>query len=372
MDIIAVLQAGFIGLYGEWHRSYHGLDKNPEAIEKVIRALLDVLPADRKMTIRYPRHKNLFAMRVSGRKEYQGITVKEANTMLPEFRIGFCDHGFMVGKNDAGTFAPRPSKDYDYMTQESLFVPMDGEFFWAWSKPNGVKKDDGLVAIKRLWEQHYTFFSYAHNNTRYEGDSAKTKFNARFSIDEWHSDIVKPGFLHKNHLPVSDGYFEGANGKYVPRSIFEYIRDHLGYRLELQSSKYPAVIQSGHKLSVTAELRNRGFAAPVNPRPVLLVLVGNDKVYKVAHSDVDVRKWYSCDPVNRDILAPSYTLAFDAASLPVIPPGNYKLGIWLPDPYKNIRYDARYAVRFANRDVSWWTGAGNKYGINIIGDITVK
>ncbi len=373
MDIIAVLQTGFIGLYGEWHRSYYGLDKDPAAQEKVLCALLDILPPERKLMIRYPRHKNMFVMRVSGRRSYQPIGVREAHTLEPAARIGFCDNGFMVGKNDAGTFAPRPSKEYDYMTQESLFLPMDGELFWAWSRPNGVKKDDGLVAIKRLWEHHYTFFSYAHNHTVYEGTWAKDKYGAIFSIDEWKKEIVTPEFLRRNHLPISDGYFEDSNGNYVPRTIFEYIRDHLGYRLELRSSRYPRSAVCGKSFVAEVKLVNRGFAAPINPRPVYLVLVGGrENVCIIAHANVDVRKWYPCKPKNRKVLSPIYTIRFKVKSFPSISKGRYKLGIWLPDMYESIRYDARYAVRFANRDVDWWVDNEGKYGINILGEMEVR
>ena len=372
MDIIAVLQTGFIGLYGEWHRSYHGLDKDPAAQEKVISALLDVLPSDRKIVIRCPRYKNSYVKRVSNRGDLQGLTVIEAQNGSPESRIGFCDHGFMVGKNDAGTFAPRPSKDYDYMTKESLFVPMEGEFFWTFSKPNGWKKDDGLEAIKRLWEHHYTLFSYAHNHARYEGDSAKKKYNARYSISEWKTEALDPEFLKKNNLPVSNGYFEDANGKAVSRTIFEYIRDHLGYRLELQSSKYPQITSPGKSFYATVKLVNRGFSAPVNPRPAYLVLVGKDKVYTIAQADTDVRKWYPCDPVNRNILAPEYTLKFKKQSFPNVSPGDYKLGIWMPDKHESLQKNERYAIRVANSDIPWWTGPQASYGVNIIGDIAVK
>lgn len=371
MDIIAVLQAGFIGLYGEWHRSYHRLDRNPAAQKKILRALLDILPAGRKMVIRYPRHKNTFVKSVSYRKDLQPITSKEAHSMRPEARIGFSDHGFMVGKNDAGTFAPRPSKDYDYMSQESLFLPMDAEFFWTFST-YGRRKDDGLEAIKRLWEHHYTLFSYAHNHSRYEGWQWKKKYNARYSIDEWKSEMIKPEFLKENNLPFSDNYFKDAKGKIVPRSIFEYIRDHLAYRLELTKGSYPKKAISGKSFKAAFNLVNRGFAAPINPRLVYLVLVDKNKIYTLGKAKTDVRKWYPCNPYKRTILAPPYTLKFKTKSFPKVSPGKYKLGIWLPDNSKSLQNDARYAIRFANRDVPWWTGAKNNYGVNIIGDIIVQ
>lgn len=372
MDIIAVLQTGFIGLYGEWHRSFYKLDKNPSAQEKVLRALLDILPPDRKLLIRYPRHKNIFVKRVSGRDDLQPITAAEAHSMKPEARMGFCDHGFMVGLNDAGTFAPRPSRDYDYMTAESLFVPMEGEFFWAWSRPNGVKKDDGLVAIKRFWEHHYSLFSYAHNNTAYEGDSAKKKYNARFSLDEWRDDLVSPEFLTRNHIPFSPNYFINAHGKSVKRSIFEFVRDHLGYRLTLTKGVWPSVAEAGEAFAATLTLVNHGFAAPVNPRPVLLVVIDKGRPVVVAAADVDVRKLYPCDPKNREKLSPPYMLTFKTERFPKLPKGEHKLGLWMPDPYKTIHDDSRYAVRLANGDVDWWISGDHGYGVNIIGEISVK
>lgn len=34
-------------------------------------------------------------------------------------------------------------------------------------------------------------------------------------------------------MPVSDCYFNRKDGSSVERNAFDYIRDHLGYRLEL-------------------------------------------------------------------------------------------------------------------------------------------
>jgi hypothetical protein len=372
MDVIGVLYAGFIGLYGEWHRSYHGLDKDPAAQEEVISALLDVLPEDRKLIMRYPRHKNGYLKRVRGRSKNKPITEGEAHSMRPEARMGFADDGFMVGKNDASTFSPRPSKEYDYMTQETLFVPMEGEFFWAWSKPYGIKKDDGLEAIKRFWEHHYFMFSYAHQNSSYEGWQWKEKYNSRYSLDEWKTEKLDPEFLKKNNIPFSPAYFEDTNGKFVSRTIFDYVRDHLGYRLELTKGSYPDKATAGKSFNATFSLVNRGFATPINPRRVYLVLIDKDKVYTLAESKTDARKWYPCIPNERTVLSPEYKVNFKAKLTKNIAPGKYKLGIWLPDSAKTIHKDARYAIRLANRDVPWWTGEDNSYGINIIGNVTVQ
>jgi hypothetical protein len=51
--------------------------------------------------------------------------------------------------------------------------------------------------------------------------------------------------------------------------------------------------------------------------------------------------------------------------------GEYMLGLWLPDADESIRMDSRYAVRTANRDVSWWTTGDGRYGVNILGTVTI-
>lgn len=66
-DIIAVWQAGFIGIYGEWYYTDHFLDipKQPDQVSaaqwarryEVLDALLTALPTDRMTQVRYPNAK---------------------------------------------------------------------------------------------------------------------------------------------------------------------------------------------------------------------------------------------------------------------------------------------------------------------------
>ena len=46
-DVIAWMEAGFIGAWGEWHTSTHGIDKSLDDKRDVLGALLQVLPASR-------------------------------------------------------------------------------------------------------------------------------------------------------------------------------------------------------------------------------------------------------------------------------------------------------------------------------------
>ncbi len=63
-DVVVALQAGFIGTWGEWYYSKNYADgqNKPTAAQqtnrmKIIEALLDALPANRMLQLRYPNLK---------------------------------------------------------------------------------------------------------------------------------------------------------------------------------------------------------------------------------------------------------------------------------------------------------------------------
>ena len=46
-------------------------------------------------------------------------------------------------------------------------------------------------------------------------------------------------------------------------------------------------------------------------------------------------------------------------------------GLWVPDADESIQMDSHYAVRVANNDSPWWTTADGKYGVTILGAVTI-
>ncbi len=60
-------------------------------------------------------------------------------------------------------------------------------------------------------------------------------------------------------MPVSDSYFQKKDGTKVERNMFDYIRDHLGYRIELQSLRMPKALEAGKDNLLNLSLINRGL-----------------------------------------------------------------------------------------------------------------
>ena len=285
MDVIYVLQCGFVGKFGEWHHSYHKLQNDISFRKELFQTVLELLPADRCTMVRYPRLK----MEVFGDAP---LSAERAFTNIPEARIGhFCD-GFLAGPTCGGSwYGVRGETEKAFAASESKYLPQDGELFWR--DIAGAALPD--ASVKELALHHYDTLGFVHGNREFEG---------------------------------TDGYYE-------------YIRDHLGYRIELQSADLH--VEDG-RLRGNVKLVNRGFSAPVNPRPVFLA-VGNLRI----PLSCDVRHWFSLE---------EQTLSFDF-ELPS--PGKYEIGLWLPDASEILRSIPEYAIRCANplefRDGVNWFGS---------------
>ena len=133
----------------------------------------------------------------------------------------------------------------------------------------------------------------------------------------------------------------------------ETIRRSLGYRLVLKEATLPQSLRAGETLSLNVRLTNQGFAAMYNPRPLIIVLLGQGGGrYEAPVTNIDPRRWAAGQEqtVNVSINLPAN-----------IPPGTYRLGLWLPDASSSLRNSPAYAVRFANANV--WDAAT---GVNIL------
>lgn len=361
-DVIYVMQAGFVGAWGEWHSSAHKLEQDHAALAAVVAGVLDTLPEDRVTQVRVPKYKR-WALGDPSESTWPTVHAENAFTDAPAARIGFHNDGFLAGKTCGGTWTEAPifsgagNPEFDFMTVESPYVPVDGELFW--SDIDG--RVDGFQAAVRMRLHHYSSFSLAHS---YSGQEGK-----HYGIDFWMCSPITAEQVREARLPVSDGYFEDGEGDSVARTQFEYIRDHLGYRIELQSARFPRSVVSGEAVPVEVTLLNRGFSVLHNPRPVLLVLLDRaGRLVGAWPTDGDARRWQPFAPGDAEFHPLPHVVK---GNVTAESPGYYQVGLWLPDASETLKGDARYAVRTANRDTPWWPGRDNEVGVNIMGWIEV-
>lgn len=322
-DVIYVLQCGFVGRFGEFHHSFHHLEEDAGFCRELLTAVLEALPEGRNTMLRYPRLKRALFGNAP-------LSESEAFSGTARARIGHFNDYFMGNNNHGGTFGMDNlslEEEFRYLDGESRYLPMDGEL--QWRDLAGVALPHEALLNFHRW--HYDTFSMVHGHSLFEQDF--------YPIDWWKSVPVDPMFLHDNRIPVSDGYFFDAAGRFVPRSHFEIIRDHLGYRLELRSARLPESVRPGGKLEAEIRLVNRGFSAPVNARPVLLVLKCG-ACYHSFRFQTDIRRWYGNS--TEQVLNLSATLPPDTL------PGVYQAGFALPDASETLADNPDFAIRCAN------------------------
>jgi hypothetical protein len=308
-DVIAWMEAGFIGAWGEWHTSTNGLD-NPTDKKDILFALLDALPQTRTVQVRYPT--NIIQI-------YPDVlTSEQAFTGTRQARTAHHNDCFLSSDTDVGTYERDGVITFDsdraYLAELTRFTPMSGE----------------------------TCAPYPPRS-------------------ECASALQEMELLHVTSL--NESYHKGILLSWEKGGCYDQISSRLGYLLTLTSAAFNQQVRPGGVLNLTVNLENTGFGAMINERPLYVVLDtppgsgGKSKRYAVRLEAIDPRRW---EPG-------TVTLAVKLHVPSNAPLGEYRLALWLPDAYESLRDDPRYAVRFANGDV--WD---KETGLNLLGNITLS
>jgi hypothetical protein len=317
-DVIAVVQAGFIGVWGEWFYTDHFVHdpSNPDDVseedyanrKEVLYALLAALPSDRMTQVRTPRYKERI---VPESKNYTPITREQAYKGTPIASVGHHNDCFLASDSDYGTYLT-PTIERPYLASETLYLPMGGETC-AVNPP----RSECPTALEELAYFHWSFL-----NIGYQPE-------------------------------VIAGWASGG--------CLDTIRRRLGYRFALVEGAYGDEVKPGGAFTSEIKLRNDGWAAPFNPRRVELWLrpkVGNVN-YRATLPD-DPRFWLAGDSL-------TYSLAYTLCIRTDMPPGDYEMLLRLPDPESRLYGRPEYSIRLANEGV-WEAGTGFN---NLLHTVTV-
>ncbi|MDR6322317.1 DUF4832 domain-containing protein [Actinoplanes couchii] len=255
-DVVAAVQAGFIGRWGEWYYTRNFTRTDQSDRKRVLDALLAAVPSTVPVQVRTPA----FARRLA-----------PGNT-----RVGVHDDCFLAGDDDYGTYA---GDDRAWLAARGATTLVGGET----CDPSA--RSGWANANKEMAAYHWTYLN--------------PSFNADV-LDSW-----------------------GATGRTEAAK-------RLGYRLRLVKAVLPASAKAGAKVRVSFTITNLGYAAPVQNRPVRL-LVGSRAVTLAT----DVRTWLPGRTV-------TVTGTFTA------PAGSYPLALSLPDPSPRLASTPAYAIQLAN------------------------
>jgi len=342
IGLIAAMQAGFLGQWGEWHNTSLLLN-DPVVAQRAkngtVNRLLDALPEPYNIEIRYPHDKNSLTL---------------TNEAFRTTRLGFSNDFFTAGEHPlaGGNDYVPGTADYTQVLNESPNLYISGEIPYPSSSEWGLTSlisRTGTIRILR--DHHYSAFDITQNEA--------------VNLQSWRDNAITPTELTANNILFDESYFM-EDGKKVLRSFFEFVRDHLGYRINVKKVELTA---EGGNLNYNVDLTNTGFATVLNPRDVYIVLISEsgEVAKEVKLTGVNPKDWQPYDVATKKYVPVTYTLKGTTSVTGLT--GKYKVGIWMPEVADDLKYNGKYAVKFAISDLMTpWNDTAGKYAVNIIGE----
>ena len=233
-DVIAVMQAGFIGAWGEWHSSTNGLDTTAEHTA-VLTGILRALPTSRMVQVRTPHFVD--AMFPGG-----ALPASAAYSGTDAARTGHHNDCFLADATDFGTYQSPVETWKSYVAASGRFTPVGGETCAV--DPPRSECASATAEMERL---HFAFV-----NSLY------------------HPDVL---------------------ASWTTGGCMEQVRRRLGYRLVLESLGHSVAVRPGGVLALRLQLRNEGYGSLFNPRPLQVVLERGATRLVAPVTTVDARRW---------------------------------------------------------------------------------
>jgi hypothetical protein len=304
-DVIAYIEAGYMGPWGEWHFwniNNPPFPDNESSWRQLTDLLLENKPSDRFIMLRYPSKKQQI---------FDGMTITSDNAFFKEdiARIGHHNDCFVSSNDDVGTYQPQQTEYSssiedlkNYLMLDTIYSPMGGETCSVHSR------NSCSMTIAEMEDFHWTYMN-----------------------NEYHPEVL------------SSWRREGC---------YEEIDKRLGYRLSLVRVEIPDTLVAGSNNNLTIELTNTGFARPWYFRtPYIRYIQGEEIVGQVPLTNIDIR-----------VLAPQENNQIIVTTeVPGNLNGNFDIALWLPDENEANHSNHRFSIRLANENV--WN---NQHGHNVI------
>ncbi|MFO7589633.1 MAG: DUF4832 domain-containing protein [Acidimicrobiia bacterium] len=283
-DVISVVQAGFIGAWGEWHTSTNDLTSLANR-RPITDALLDATPTSRSVQIRYPYYaREMFPSAGAPERAFSGDDAS---------RVGMLNDCFLANGSDGGTYLNETDRQFTISVART--APMGGET----CDIGGIHERNGCAsALAEL--------------STYNWDYMNREFY-RTVLERWQAE-----------------------------GCYDEIARRLGYRFVLVGATASSAVTAGGVLDLSLTIENVGFGKLFNPRPLEVVLVPHDggPAVTVRVAD-DARPLLPLSSETRT-LDLAVQLPREAAA------GTYDVHLFLPDASASLRQQPAYSVRFAN------------------------
>lgn len=375
-DTIHTISNGFVGFVGEWawHYQWPEVDYN-----KTMMAIVENLcrPNGLYFSARLPKYRYNFE---KAYPDYPYLHLVSLNNdaffgeQEYESPYTYPDGRKTVTRWNSENYGKNIVDDeydvvwWDYTTESAYRTPQGGEMYVQQVLTSWNMRPYGYDAMLECAHHRHTSFSYWHGYLDTNENPAYTDTNI---MTAWQNPDDKYGYyapvtiekVRELGIVYDPAWFYDESGKEITtRNAYDFLRDHLGYRIRLLSASLDWSGIRGDKAKVALKLKNYGFAAAFNLKAELIITDKNGNAVYRANAG-EPSKWIS-------LPAEYYINSKTASALESVI--EHDINIEIDMPKQNGEYNLAFklsdcgnnSARLANKLVF-------ENGLNIIGTIVL-
>lgn len=234
-DVIAYIEAGFIGAWGEWHTSTNGLDTDPSAKLRIANVMLEHFPESLHIAMRYPSDARAISSGLGSSN-----------------RIG---------------------------SHQDCFLASEPDDWGTWGRDPAYSIEDDKAFIGTLGLSHPV------------GGETCNVDSPRVNCATALAEMAQMRFSE-----INEDFDQGVIEVFKAQGCYDEIDRRLGYRFRLLNAQYSTEIPANGALQLSLTLTNEGFAPLYNNRPVFILLQSGQQQFQLP-TTIDPRQWKPGDTI---------------------------------------------------------------------------
>ncbi len=264
VKLIHVIEAGFLGAWGEWHSYTMKHDR-----EALLRGIMDMAPEELYVQIRQPEYKNI---------------IPKDDPIYK--RMGLHDDAFFGYRECSSAGSIQPGTDvWNQFMKDGAYTPTGGECFWGYEHKEEIDAFDAILQYSAFRQNSFSIFhSFIEDG-----------YGKGYAMEEWQETEISEQWLQDNKITYAPGWFLDKNGNTVKRNAFDFVADYLGYKLELKNANIKGEVKKSGELTIDLNLVNYGFSAAFNMFSSFAVLDEKGKIVSEVKAG-DPSTWNSRNP----------------------------------------------------------------------------